>query len=80
MRLKRIRSQIPPQDRKPSASFSAAKLNLQSSDTPVNLDGEIREANRFQFNRNKRDFGIGRIDRSSTNPNIVRDLFKLLHP
>ncbi|KAM7536917.1 hypothetical protein Aperf_G00000086695 [Anoplocephala perfoliata] len=70
MRLRRIRHQIPPQDRKPSASLSAATLNLPSSNSPANLEGETREATRFQNTRNRRDFGIGRVERSNAKSNI----------
>ncbi|KAL7057570.1 hypothetical protein AAHC03_016921 [Spirometra sp. Aus1] len=63
LRQKRIRRQIPPQDRKPAASLSAVKLNLPPDAAAGNLDGEIREATRFQNSRNRRDFGLGRVDR-----------------
>ena len=71
MRSRRIRNQIPPQDRKPASSLSTAKLNLPSTNAPANLEGESREATRFQNSRNRRDFGIGRIERASGKATIV---------
>ncbi|VDN10479.1 unnamed protein product [Dibothriocephalus latus] len=75
LRQKRIRRQIPPQDRKPAASLSAVKLNLPPDAAAGNLDGEIREATRFQNSRNRRDFGLGRVDRVSDKAGLVLSLF-----
>ncbi|CUT98901.1 four and A half lim domains [Echinococcus multilocularis] len=71
MRTRRIRHQVPPQDRKPASSLSTAKLNLPPSNTPANLEGESREATRFQNSRNRRDFGIGRVERASAKATVV---------
>lgn len=71
MRFRRIRHQVPPQDRKPASSLSTAKLNLPPSNTPANLEGESREATRFQNSRNRRDFGIGRVERASAKATVV---------
>uniref|UniRef100_A0A5K3EYW6 Four and a half LIM domains protein 2 n=1 Tax=Mesocestoides corti TaxID=53468 RepID=A0A5K3EYW6_MESCO len=70
-RLKRIRRQIPPQDREPAVSLKTSKLNLPASGAPTNLDGEVREATRFQNSRNRRDFGLGRVERVADKSGIT---------
>ena len=65
LRYRRLRKQIPPQDRRPAAAVEEAwshRTNAQLPDASHNLDSELREANRFRNSRNRRDFGIGMVD------------------
>ncbi|KAG5444180.1 Four and a half LIM domains protein 2, variant 2 [Clonorchis sinensis] len=68
LRRRRLRKQIPPQDRRPAAAVEEAWVHRTSSQLPDashSLDSELREANRFKNSRNRRDFGIGMVEHMS---------------
>lgn len=70
LRRRRLRKQIPPQDRKPALAIEATwncRSNSQLSDATHSLESELREANRFKNSRNRRDFGIGTVEHMGQN-------------
>ncbi|THD28059.1 Four and A half lim domains protein [Fasciola hepatica] len=67
-RRRRLRKQIPPQDRRPAVAVEEAWAHRASSQLPDashSLESELREANRFKNSRNRRDFGIGMVEHMS---------------
>ncbi|CAL8073071.1 unnamed protein product [Calicophoron daubneyi] len=68
LRKRRLRKQIPPQDRRPAVAVEEAwshRANSQMPDASHSLESELREANRFKNSRNRRDFGIGMVEHMS---------------
>ncbi|CAH8617379.1 unnamed protein product [Heterobilharzia americana] len=70
LRRRRLRKQIPPQDRRPAAAIEESwqnRANCQIPDANHSLESELREANRFRNSRNRRDFGVGTVEHMNQN-------------